>query len=278
MKLSPLAITAAASATASAASGINSLFDPAAKLIVTGALLTLAPRALAADAVAEGDLKGKLIENLLGVPQEGAAEFDFDPAAAAAKGQSSSIRGQGHNEVIVGDDVSPADLKVPEQPEASSSFIKKVRGGMSLRKTFLEVMEDADLSDAEPISLKGANDFTKVGQGFCKDNSNNLYSFSMSKYMQRTDKCYDWCLQKPGNSFIGLSIKRFVSGAGFCHCLFSDEGASNISTNDYNPPAKIIHSSSKFNGSGALQASGSPPFVTCYSYDGYQPQHTLLVN
>ena len=115
---------------------------------------------------------------------------------------------------------------------------------------------DLDLSDAQPISLKGANDFTEVGHGLCRDDSSRPYSFIVGE-VTNVDECYDWCLQEPENGFVGVEIYHYLSGEAYCYCLFSDHGADHLSIIDYNPTALFYDSS--LSGSGAIHSvSGKP--------------------
>ena len=110
-----------------------------------------------------------------------------------------------------------------------------------------------------------------MGQGSCRDNSYRLYSFVQSMHMTNADDCYNWCLQEPQNGFVGIEIVHYSSGAGFCVCLFSNHGASDVNTDEYEPRA--LGSFSSYSGSGEIQSSlgnlGNPSSfdVICYSYN-----------
>jgi len=121
-------------------------------------------------------------------------------------------------------------------------------------------------------------DFSLVGEGFCLDESNNLYSciYSAVLPLSTTDTyCLSWCSENPHPDFVGVEVDKYSYGL-FCYCLFSGVvPQDDIDLSDYHPEAGGYDFD--YPGVGAIQTADESYDTVCYRYDKYKKSFASTV-
>ena len=118
----------------------------------------------------------------------------------------------------------------------------------------------------EPTSSSTLIGFTKVGQGYCLDASDQWYSAvkSFTLPLSTTDTyCLEWCTQNLHRDLVAVEINRDVETSSmFCYCSFSGGAVPNdITLSGYSPVAsKIV----LYPGVGAIQSTDTITSAVCY--------------
>jgi hypothetical protein len=106
--------------------------------------------------------------------------------------------------------------------------------------------------------------FSLVGNGYCLDSSNQLYSYIGETFPAgiSDNVCINWCSQVLHPYFVGLEIDRRLSDYTLCNCNFGGgQIPSDVSYADYDPDA--THNETE-PGLGEIQSSQGDRVEKCY--------------
>ena len=108
-----------------------------------------------------------------------------------------------------------------------------------------------------------------IGDGFCLDCSNNMYSIVKGHFYNGED-CASWCLQHPTSliGFVEEPNPQGVPGLTFCFCLFEGGTLPIIPVPDYNPP-QFPEQTRSFPGTGPITVVrylSNRPTSKCYIF------------
>jgi hypothetical protein len=106
--------------------------------------------------------------------------------------------------------------------------------------------------------------FTYVGEGYCLDSENELYSFFATVFYDANDNdCVKWCSQVQHADSVGVSTYDYGDGTMVCYCHFSGGLPEDVDETDYSPSAQ---DSSYYSGVGPVQGSSGDYGGSCYRY------------
>eukprot|EP00804_Cyclotella_cryptica_P019493 CCRYP_006643-RF/>CCRYP_006643-RF protein AED:0.13 eAED:0.13 QI:170/0.76/0.85/1/0.61/0.71/14/191/939 len=123
----------------------------------------------------------------------------------------------------------------------------------------------------KPTTPSPVAGFSKVGQGYCLDASNEWYSAvkSFALPLSTTDSyCLGWCSQNLHSNLVAVEINRDAGSASmFCYCSFSGGAVPNeINLSGYSPAASTIVT---YPGVGAIEATDATTSAVCYRNTNY---------
>jgi hypothetical protein len=138
-----------------------------------------------------------------------------------------------------------------------------------LRNMFFKVMYEhvsTRGSCVDPHDVTPVEGFTKFGQGFCLDASNQWYS-SVASFplpLSTTDAyCLEWCSPNLHRDLVAVEIYHDnVAASTFCYCSFSGGAVpNNIKLSDYTPAASRTVA---YPGVGAIKSTDATSSAVCY--------------
>jgi hypothetical protein len=148
------------------------------------------------------------------------------------------------------------DPLVQKVDNALASFTSGMNVAMS--------SEDCGRRLQETTTSNLPSGFSLVGNGYCLDSFNRLYSYIGETFpsdISDTD-CLNWCGQVPHPYLVGVEVDRRLTNYTLCNCNFGGGRIpSDITYVDYNPDA--THNETE-PGMGEIQSSQGDPVEVCY--------------
>jgi hypothetical protein len=148
------------------------------------------------------------------------------------------------------------DPLVQKVDAALANFTSNINVAMS--------SEDCGRRLQETTTSNIPSGFSLVGNGYCLDSSNQLYSYIGETFPAgiSDNDCINWCSQVLHPYFVGLEIDRRLSNSTLCNCNFGGGIIpSDVSYGHYNPNA--THNETE-PGLGEIQSSQGDPVEKCY--------------